>query len=115
MPLVWNEPACTKVQPYIRLRISPIPPRSCLAMLRLIEFLRRHLKVVIRICLALLVVLIVVDAIPLFVDKHHAHTAAEHIPGFWSVFGFIACALIVYVSKAFGHSGIMTREDYYDE
>ena len=115
MPFVWNESACTKVQPYIRLRFPPIPPRYCLAMLRLIEFLRRHLKVVIRVCLALLVVLIVVDAIPLFVDKHHAHTAAEHIPGFWSAFGFIACALIVYVSKAFGHSGIMQREDYYDE
>ncbi len=84
-------------------------------MLRLIEFLRRHLKTVVRICLVLLVLLIVIDAIPLFVDKHHAHTKAEHLPGFWSVFGFIACALIVYVSKAFGHAGIMTREDYYDE
>lgn len=84
-------------------------------LLRLIEFLRRHLKAVIRISLVLLAVLIVVDAIPFFVDKHHAHTAPEHIPGFWSAFGFIACALIVYVSKAFGHSGIMQREDYYDE
>lgn len=84
-------------------------------MLRLIEFLRRHLKTVIRICFGLLALLIVIDAIPALVDKHHAHTAPEHIPGFWSAFGFIACALIVYASKAFGHAGIMTREDYYDE
>jgi uncharacterized membrane protein YidH (DUF202 family) len=84
-------------------------------LLALIEFLRRHLKTVIRVCLALLVVLVIVDAIPLFVDKHHAHTKGEHVPGFWSAFGFVACVVIVYVSKWFGHAGIMTREDYYDE
>ncbi len=84
-------------------------------LLRLIEFLRRHLKTVIRVCLALLVLLVLVDAIPYFVDKQHAHTKAEHIPGFWAAFGFVACVVIVLVSKAFGHAGIMTREDYYDE
>jgi hypothetical protein len=36
------------------------------------------------------------------VDKHHAHTKAEHLPGFWAAFGFVACVLIVIVSKAFG-------------
>ena len=84
-------------------------------LLALIEFLRRHLKTVIRVCLVLLVVLVLVDAIPLFVDKEHAHTKAEHIPGFWSAFGFVACVVIVYFSKWFGHAGIMQREDYYDE
>ncbi len=84
-------------------------------LLRVIEFFRRHLKTVIRICLVLLALLVVVDAIPFFVDKHHAHTKAEHIPGFWAAYGFVACVLIVYISKWFGHAGIMTREDYYDE
>ena len=84
-------------------------------LLALIEFLRRHLKVVIWICLGLLVVRVLADAVPAIVDKHHAHTKAEHFPGFWSAFGFIACVLIVLVSKAFGHAGIMQREDYYDE
>ena len=84
-------------------------------LLRLIEFLRRHLKTVIRVCLALLVALVLIDAIPFFVDKHHAHTKAEHIPGFWAAFGFLGCVLIIIFSKAFGHAGIMTREDYYDE
>ena len=37
------------------------------------------------------------------------------VPGFWSAFGFVACVVIVYFSKAFGHAGIMQREDYYDE
>jgi uncharacterized membrane protein YidH (DUF202 family) len=84
-------------------------------LVRLISYLRQHLRTVIRVCLVLLVLLIAVDAIPLFVDKTHAHTRAEHVPGFWAAFGFLACVLIIIVSKAFGHAGIMTREDYYDE
>lgn len=84
-------------------------------LVRLIAFLRQHLRVVVKLCLALLVLLIAIDAIPRLVDKSHAHTWAERLPGFWSVFGFAACVLIVVASKAFGHAGIMTREDYYDE
>ena len=48
-------------------------------------------------------------------DKEHAHTAAEHFPAFWAAFGFIGCVVIIVLSKWFGHAGIMTREDYYDE
>jgi hypothetical protein len=82
-------------------------------LVRIIEYLRAHLKAVIRIGLVLLAVLVVLDV--LLVDKEHAHTAAEHIPGFWAAFGFVACVVIIIASKAFGHAGIMTREDYYDE
>lgn len=81
-------------------------------LLALIEFLRARLKAVIWVCWGLLGLLVVLD---IFVDKHHAHTSAEHIPGFWSVFGFVACTLIIFLSKWYGHAGIMTREDYYDE
>jgi hypothetical protein len=84
-------------------------------LLKLIEFLRNRLKTVIWVCISLLVVLVVLDAIPGIVDKEHAHTKAEHFPAFWAVFGFVACVLIIIGSKAFGHAGIMTREDYYDE
>jgi hypothetical protein len=84
-------------------------------LVRLIDFLRDRLKRVIRISLGFLIGLVVLDALPLFVDKHHAHTSAEHIPGFWALFGFGACVLIIIGSKAFGHAGIMKREDYYDE
>lgn len=82
-------------------------------LVKLIEFLRNRLKTVIRICFAVLGLLIILDA--LLVSKEHAHTGAEHLPGFWSVFGFVACVLIIILSKWFGHAGIMTREDYYDE
>ena len=82
-------------------------------LVKFIEFLRRRLKTVVWVCAGLLVLLEAWDL--LLVNKEHAHTAAEHIPLFWTVFGFVGCAVIIFASKAFGHAGIMTREDYYDE
>lgn len=82
-------------------------------LVRLIEFLRSHLRAVVRICFVVLALLVLADA--LLVDKEEAHTAAEHIPGFWSVFGLVGCMLLIIASKAFGHAGIMKREDYYGE
>ena len=80
-------------------------------MVEFIDYLRDRLPTVIRVCYGVLGLVVFLD---FFVDKHHAHTWVEHLPGFWSIFGFVACALIVIVSKWFGHQGIMTREDYYD-
>lgn len=84
-------------------------------LLQLIEWLRARLRTVVRVCLGVLALLVVVDAIPGVVDKEHAHTALERLPGFWAVFGFVGCAFLIVASKAFGHQGIMKREDYYDE
>jgi hypothetical protein len=82
-------------------------------LVKLIEYLRDRLKTVVWCCLGVLVLLALVDA--LFVSKEHAHTRIEHFPAFWSVFGFLACALIVILSKWYGQAGIMTREDYYEQ
>lgn len=82
-------------------------------LVKLIETLRNHLKMVVRVCCAVLALLVLWDIF--LVDKEHAHTAAEHWWGFWSIFGFVGCALIIVASKWFGHAGIMQREDYYDE
>ncbi len=82
-------------------------------LVKFIEFLRQRLKQVIGICLAILGGLVVLDA--LFVDKEHAHTMPEHWWGFWAGFGFLGCLAIIFVSKWFGHAGIMVREDYYEE
>ena len=82
-------------------------------LVKLIEYLRNRLKTVVRVCFGILALLILIDAF--FVSKEHAHTGVEHLPAFWSVFGFVACVLIIILSKWFGHAGIMTREDYYDE
>jgi uncharacterized membrane protein len=80
---------------------------------KVIEFLRNRLKTVTLVCLAVLVLLAAADIF--LVNNDEAHTAAEHFPAFWSIFGFLGCALLIIVSKWFGHAGIMTREDYYDE
>lgn len=83
-------------------------------LLALIEFFRRNLRATVVGCLVVLALVALADAIPALVDKEHAHTKVEHLPAFWSAFGFVACVIIVIGSKAFGHAGIMTREDYYD-
>lgn len=82
-------------------------------IVNIIEFFRARLKATIRVCLMVLAALVVWDA--LFVSKEHVHTFVERIPGFWAAFGFVACVVIIIVSKWFGHLGIMTREDYYDD
>ena len=82
-------------------------------IVKLIDFFRDRLAATIKVCLGVLVLLVLWDA--LLVDKGHAHTLMERIPGFWAGFGFLACVLIIIVSKWFGHLGIMTREDYYDD
>ena len=82
---------------------------------KLIEFLRDRLKTVVWISYAVLALVVLLDAIPAVVDKEHAHTRPEHWPAFWAVFGFVACVLIIILSKWYGHLGIMTREDYYDD
>ena len=82
-------------------------------IVNIIEFFRARLKATIRVCLVVLAALVVWDA--LLVSKEHVRTFVERIPGFWAVFGFVACVVIIIVSKWFGHLGIMTREDYYDD
>ncbi len=82
---------------------------------RLIDFLRARLKTVVRAGLAVLVVLVALDAVPAVVDKEHAHTALEHVPAFWTVFGLLGCLLLVVFAKTFSRLGISAREDYYDD
>jgi hypothetical protein len=88
-------------------------------IVKLIDYLRDRLKTVIRLCYVVLGLLVVYDVT--FVDKHAVHTAMEKLPGFWSVFGFVACVLIIILSKWYGHVKwfgskfrIMSPEDYYD-
>ena len=50
------------------------------------------------------------------VDTSHAHTWLEtHLPGFWAIFTIFACLILIFFARWFGNSGIMTREDYYDD
>lgn len=52
--------------------------------------------------------------IGLFIHPDHAVFWWEKIPGFYAVYGFIGCVLIVLVSKELGHYWLQKPEDYYD-
>jgi hypothetical protein len=47
-------------------------------------------------------------------EEEHAGFIWDKIPVFSAIYGFVGCALIIILSKAFGHAGIMEEEDYYD-
>ena len=82
---------------------------------KILEFLNKHLKAVVRLSLLVLVLLLALDLVPDLINKHHAHTKAEHIPGFWAAFGFFGCLLVFVFSKTYGHLGISKNEDYYGD
>ncbi len=84
-------------------------------LVRLIDYLRDRWSLLVKLFLVVLALLVVADALPFIVDKEKAHTAAERLPGFWSLFGFVSCVIIIYVSKLFGGLGIMRIEDYYND
>ena len=78
----------------------------------IIDYLRDRLDTVIKTCYGILAVVL---AFSLYVDTSHAHTWVEqNIPFFWSLFGFAAAAIIIGAAYWFGHSGIMSRPDYYE-
>jgi len=118
-----------------------------MSLVRFIDFLRDRLGLVIKACLALLALLMVADIVRVLLSHGHeaaaetvgpdlasapSHAEAAHgfwahlyhiaetWPVFWSFFGFIACVIIVYISKWYGHlkigrTEIMTRENFYNE
>ena len=81
-----------------------------MSLLKLIEIFRS--KTIKRISYAMLILIIVID---FFIPRHEIHFIGDKIPGFWSIFGFIACILIILISKWIGRLGIMQDENYYNE
>lgn len=77
-----------------------------------VDFLRSRMAGLAKIGVGILVLLVCLDA--LVINKHHAHTAIERFPAFWSIFGFVVAAIIIIVAKWFGRQGIRQKEDYYD-
>ena len=78
-------------------------------LVNMIEALRT--KTVKKIAYGILVLLVMVDFI---IPRHEIHFFGDKIPGFWSLFGFSACVVIIIVSKWLGKNGLMKDEDYYD-
>jgi hypothetical protein len=74
-------------------------------------YLQAHPRIVVTVCTVLLTL---VAGSSLLIDSHHAHTWAEqHVPFFWSMFGFAAAAVIIGVTRLLGRSGIQAPTDFY--
>jgi len=57
--------------------------------------------------------LVVLLAIDFFVHKH-AYFPWEEWPEFYAIFGFVACVILVLVSKYILRPLVKRKEDYYD-
>ena len=54
-------------------------------------------------------ILLILDVV---LHRHVIHSW-ENIPGFYAIFGFIACVLLVLIAKEM-RKVVMRKEDYYD-
>ena len=79
-------------------------------LFKIIEAFRS--KIMKYIAYATLILIILIDY---FIPRHEIHFFGDRIPGFWSLFGFVACILIILISKWIGHLGIVQDENYYNE
>lgn len=70
----------------------------------------RNVNRLLRIFFSVLGVLLIIE---IFVHKH-PHFAAEKWFGFYCVYGFVACVVLVIVAKYILRPLVMRREDYYD-
>ena len=99
-------------------------------LLQIIESLRRNLKTVVLGCYAVLALVVAADVVRWAMTAHSTETVAEEhvsgfwatlfhfaetVPGFWTVFGFLGCLLLVIVSKAVVGPVVSKHEDFYDE
>jgi len=49
------------------------------------------------------------------VPGHEAHHPWDKIPGFYALFGFVTCVLMIFLSKILGQFWLKKSEDYYDK
>ena len=68
----------------------------------------------IMVSVSVLVIFILLDL--LLVSGHvHIEFPWSHIAGFFSLFGFIGCLLIIGFAKLLGHYWLQREEDHYDK
>ncbi len=65
--------------------------------------------------IVLVIPTVVTIGLQLFGPEHPHPHAWDVIPGFYVIYGFVGCVLIIVVSKALGKGALQKREDYYDD
>jgi uncharacterized membrane protein len=79
---------------------------------RLLEFLVEKRRTLKWIMFGVMAALIGVDVL---VPAYYVRFPWDEIGGFGSLYGFVACVLIIVVSKALGYALLYRPEDYYDD
>lgn len=71
---------------------------------------RRNIVILLKFFFAICVALFGID---LFIHKE-AHLPWEAWPGFYAIYGFVACVILVLISKYVLRPLVKREEDYYD-
>ena len=79
---------------------------------KFLEYLVERRRVLSWIMLAIMAGLVVLDIV---LPSHYDRFPWESIGGFGAVYGFLACTIIIVVSKALGYALLNRPEDYYDD
>lgn len=69
-----------------------------------------NVQMILRVFYALCAVLVAAD----FIVHRHTILDWENIPAFYAIYGFIACVVLVLISREM-RKFVMRKEDYYDE
>ena len=70
----------------------------------------RNVRILLAVFFTVVGLLILLD----FVVEKHPHFEAETYFGFYGVFGFVACVVLVLVAKYILRPLVKRKEDYYD-
>ena len=79
---------------------------------KFLEFLVDRRRILRRIMYGVLALLVVLD---LLLPAAYQRFPWDGIGGFGAIYGFVACVLIIVVSKALGYAFLYKPEDYYDD
>ena len=71
---------------------------------------KRNVRFVVRALIAACILLFGLD----FVLHRHGEHPWEELPGFYAIYGFVACVLLVLLAKEM-RKLLIRREDYYDQ
>ena len=79
---------------------------------KFLEYLVENSRTLRWVVLAVMALLVVLD---ILIPTGYGRFPWDGIGGFGAVYGFVACTLIIVVSKALGYALLYRPEDYYDE
>ncbi|MCP4671618.1 MAG: hypothetical protein GY857_09955 [Desulfobacula sp.] len=71
---------------------------------------KRNIVILLKIFFGICIVLFGVD----FVVHKHAHLPWEKWPGFYAIYGFVACVILVLIAKYVLRPLVKREENYYD-